>query len=247
MTSSTVFEEDFENLKFDPFSSDKILLDNCNDPDSNFFRNNFQNLDTRYFSCDESSLFCDSHHQKSQLFSILHVNIRSMNRNFENFKRFLADTNELFKILCISETWCDKNSCESSHFQLPGYSHVNQVRDIQHKNGKGGGLSVFIHKSLLSKVRSDLNVNTKHMESLSVEIVNNKSKNIVITTTYRPPDGNIKTFETFLKALYSKVTSSNKLFYLVGDLNLNVLDYDVNEKVKKFSKLNFSAWSSSSN
>ena len=39
--------------------------------------------------------------------------------------------------------------------------------------------------------------------------------------------------------MYSQVTSCSKLFYLVGDLNLNVLDYDVNEKVKKFLSLTF--------
>ena len=35
----------FENLKFDPFESQDVLLDDSNDPDKNFY-NNIQAADT---------------------------------------------------------------------------------------------------------------------------------------------------------------------------------------------------------
>ena len=31
--------ENFENLKFDPFKSEDVLLDDSNDPDKNFYNN----------------------------------------------------------------------------------------------------------------------------------------------------------------------------------------------------------------
>ena len=38
--------ENFENLKFDPFKSEDVLLDDSNDPDKNFY-NNIQAVNAR--------------------------------------------------------------------------------------------------------------------------------------------------------------------------------------------------------
>ena len=40
--------------------------------------------------------------------------------------------------------------------------------------------------------------------SLSVEISSTKSKNIVLNTIYRPPDGDMKQCETHFKDVFSK-------------------------------------------
>ena len=39
-------------------------------------------------------------------FSVLHVNIRSISKNFEKLKDLLANVNLKFKIICLKETWC---------------------------------------------------------------------------------------------------------------------------------------------
>ena len=56
------------------------------------------------------------------------------------------------------------------------------------------------------------------------------SKNIVLSLIYRPPDGDFKAFNTFLKDLYSVSFKANKRFYATGNYNLNVLDDNKNEK-----------------
>ena len=38
-------------------------------------------------------------------FSVLHLNIRSMKKNFENFKEFLKNLSVSFSDICLSETW----------------------------------------------------------------------------------------------------------------------------------------------
>ena len=43
----------------------------------------------------------------------------------------------------------------------------------------------------------------------------------------------------FLKDIYSISLKSIKLFYAIGDFNLNVLDYSKNERVTKFLNLTF--------
>ena len=55
----------------------------------------------------------------------------------------------------------------------------------------------------------------------------------------RHPDGKFKAFHTFLKDIYSISLKSNKLFYGNGDSNLNVLDYNKNERITKFLNLTF--------
>ena len=53
MTSN---ERYYEDLKFNPFQSNSILIDNFSDPDYNLFNeSNLQNLDTPYYSVDEAS------------------------------------------------------------------------------------------------------------------------------------------------------------------------------------------------
>ena len=147
----------FENLKFNPFQCNSILSDNISDPDFNLFtENNLQNLDTKYYTVEETSTYFQQ--LKTQTFSILNLNIRSLNKNFEKFKLFLKTINFNFKVICLTETWClTKDVEKNSLFQLPNYKAIHQVRN---KNCKGGGVCIFIHKTLNFKLRNDLSVPT---------------------------------------------------------------------------------------
>ena len=94
--------------------------------------------------------------------------------------------------------------------------------------------------TLLSiKCQRDLESKTKNLEFLSRELMSKNSKNIFLSMIYRPPDGDFKAFNTFLKDIYSIPLKSNKLFYVAGDFNLNVLDYSKSEKVTKSLNLTF--------
>ena len=57
---------------------------------------------------------------------------------------------------------------------------------------------MYIHGSLNFKSQRDLDINTKNIESLSKELISKNSKNTVLPTIYRPPDGDFKAFNTFL-------------------------------------------------
>ena len=72
-------------------------------------------------------------------------------------------------------------------------------------------------------------------------MISKNPKNTVLSTTFRPPDGDFKAFNIFLEDIYSISLKSNKLFCAAGDFNLNVLDYNKNknEKVTKFLNLTF--------
>ena len=99
-------------------------------------------------------------------------------------------------------------------------------------------MCLYIHNSIIYfKKRTDLSINDSDTESLCIEIIDTRSKNIIVSTIYRSPSGKIKAFKTHLKDLITKNQKTGKLLYLIGDFNLNVLDYETNTKVKNF--LNF--------
>ena len=77
----------FESVNFNPFETSKsILLNNDFDPDNNLFNEDcFQNLNAKYFTINETKNTFQNSNSDSSL-SILHLNIRSMNKNFGNFK-----------------------------------------------------------------------------------------------------------------------------------------------------------------
>ena len=53
----------------------------------------------------------------------LHINIKSLNKNFENFKLFLSSLGFIFSAICFSETWLDETTISNkSLYELPNYA-----------------------------------------------------------------------------------------------------------------------------
>ena len=78
--------------------------------------------------------------------------------------------------------------------------------------------------TLLSiKSQRDLESKTQKSEFLSRELMSKNSKNIVLSLIYRPPDGDFKAFNTFLKDLYPISFKANKRFYATGTITLTFL------------------------
>ena len=140
-----------------------------------------------------------------------------------------------FIVICITGTWCSDNSMNHNLFKLSQYKSIHQVR----RTGKGGGIAVFLHESLTFNVRHDLSVNNADIEALCVEIINEKSKNILVNTQYCQPAGNFNKIEAYLNTFLAKSKTTDKTCFLVGDLNLNLIDYQSNAKVRDFVNLIF--------
>ena len=199
----------FEYLKFNSFdSAAEILNDDSFDPDVNFFNNNIENLNTPYISHEKIKYL----NVNTSALSVLHLNIRSMKKNFESFKLFLSNFNFDFSIICFSETWLDDSfSLSQSLYELPKYKCIHQVRSY----GKEGGVSIYINNSLNFKLRPDLK-----------KKLCKKKKNTLISVLYRPPKGLLEPLDNFLNEIFNKTRKSNKNCHISGDFNLNVLDHD---------------------
>ena len=91
---------DVESVAFRTFKFEKILNNDNQDPDENFF-NAFNFKDSQYFTPEESSRI---NFVKSS-FSMLHLNIRSLQKNFDSLFNLLMVVSFEFKVTCITEIW----------------------------------------------------------------------------------------------------------------------------------------------
>ena len=122
------------------------------------------------------------------------------------------------------------NIPNKSLYELPNYTSIHQVR----KQNKKGGKSLIVYPPIIEcKIRNDLSINYD-VESISTELLFENRNNTIFNVLYRQPEGQIEPFDKFLKEIFWPIKSSNKQFHVVGDFNLDVLDYEICKKVQEF-------------
>ena len=127
----------FESLSYNLFSIYESSINSEHDPYINFYQD-VSSLETHY--CSPNDFQNNFQCLLKISFSVLYLNITSMNKNFESFKEYYSTINFKSSIVCFSETWVDDISFnKDSNFQLSGY----QVQHHTRKNCKGRGICVF--------------------------------------------------------------------------------------------------------
>ena len=189
MNLQTETYKSFENDKFNQFEFETILTNESFDPDSNFINEKINSVESTYYTHEEFVSFSSN---LSENFSIMHLNIRSLQKNIDKVKDFLNDIKGKFSVTVLSETWIDDDKADlNSLFHIPNYSFIHEKRKTNHK---GGGLGIYVHKTLDYKILPNLAKNTENIETFTIEIENKNSKNILISAVYRPPRGNQSKF-----------------------------------------------------
>ena len=173
-------EESFENKLFNPFDIQQIMDDEGNDPDLHFFNDHSEAVSSPYYTIDEFS--CASNSLLKNSFSILQINIRSMNKNFEKFEECLNVVKGKFSIIALTETWCnDDRADQNSFWQISNYTPIDQIKQT---GQKGGGTALFVHNNFDFKIVKRENICNDDIEYLTVEILRNKDKNIIFSCIY---------------------------------------------------------------
>ena len=110
--------------------------------------------------------------------SILHINIRSLVKNFDSLSNFMYSINHYnFTFLAITETWLNDTSPINTLY-IDGYklTHINRCN-----NRRGGGVALYSKDNLDIKIRPDLGLLLNdNAESLFIEVDNAKQKNSII-------------------------------------------------------------------
>ena len=117
ITNETINNEQkaqtFETFRYGPFENPgNIFLGNSSALDLHIFNTNIQNLKAPHVLSEEHQNQNFLGDDKDENTSVLHLNIRSVNKDFENFKMFLSNKNFSFSIICFSETWLNDSNVD---------------------------------------------------------------------------------------------------------------------------------------
>ena len=72
------------------------------------------------------------------------------------------------------------------------------------------------------------------MPSVFVEIVNSNSRNIIVGNVYRAHRTDIDLFNSDLSRCLDIISATNKICYICGDFNLDLLKYETELKINEF-------------
>ena len=105
---------------------------------------NTQNFECSYYLFPNEIESFLAEKENSETINAIHVNIRSLSKNFDNLLDILRDSNYSFNILCITETWCTDSTLNNSNLHLPNFDIISQERKT---NKHGGGVLIYIQKA----------------------------------------------------------------------------------------------------
>ena len=80
----------------------------------------------------------------------------------------------------------------------------------------------------------------RHDIHIAIHPYFNILKNVIVGTIYRPPDENVTDFLNSLRKLLSTTTTENKICYVMGDFNLDLLRHEQHAITGEFVELMFS-------
>ena len=139
-----------------------------------------------------------------------HLNINSIRNKFEALT-YIIDNN--IDLLLISETKLD-DSFPTAQFQMKGFS----VPYRYDRNGKGGGLLLYIREDIQSKLL--ISKSKCNIETLSVA-VNLRKRKWFLNCSYNPNQNSVSNHLECLNRLIDEHSSSFDNFIFIGDFNVS--------------------------
>ena len=150
--------------------------------------------------------------------SILHTNIRSISLHRDELVNLCIQTQRSFDVIGISETWNSALNEIIVDIDINGYKRYDTGSISQN-----GGVGFYVKTSLASSSRDDLNFTCAGFETTWVEVQNKNTKNFLFCCIYRHPRSEINTLILHLHKIIPQLI--NKQVFIMGDFNINLLDY----------------------
>ena len=193
-------------------------------------------LSSNYYVEDSLNKKCEQLDVKSNPFSLMYMNIRSSSKNMDNFNMYLELLNVKFSIIGLSETW--GNDSPIDMHTPKGYNTEHQSRS----NKLGGGVTLLIKDSIQYTPRT-VSVFNDNIKSVFIEIDIDDihyDTPVIVGVVYRAPGFDVTTFNEEMNVILSEINNTNKYCYIMGDLNINLLNFDSHIPTAEFSEMIFS-------
>ena len=147
MHSNNINADIIRNTQQLQLCSKRSLCSKDIDPD-NYLLNQAEISSDRYYLEDT---FCNLVKQQvtKNAFSVIHLNIRSLSKNLDNFLAYLSQLPHKFSVIAFSETWATESNENS--FKIPGYNNIFKSRTTS----TGGGIALYVLDRLSYEIRKD--------------------------------------------------------------------------------------------
>lgn len=159
----------------------------------------------------------------------LYLNIRSIREKLHDLELLLQSQNQLIHIIAITEIWIYDN--EVNYFNIPGYTFLYCTRPT-----RAGGCAIYVHDSLQCNTIYKKDWNGNNVLGIGVS---NGSTRFNVFSIYKKPDSNFGDFMDVLNDIVNRYKRS----ILLGDFNINLLNYgndlEVNEYVETLLSAGF--------
>ena len=170
--------------------------------------------------------------------SIISGNIQSINAKFDEFGSFVdrVNTHNPISAILLQECWIDDSVIVSlALFNLKDYNMVYQSnRCCRH-----GGLLIYIHKQFKYTLIDTINQDATGWEYLCVEMSHRTphSQKYLLCNVYRKSGESVDKINAFIaefSTLLQRVKNLNKLSYICGDYNIDLLKVKINHRFGEF-------------
>ena len=189
----------------------------------------FSDLTSKIRKCEYLASSCKNlNPEPKNTLLLLHVNVRSLHKNFDLFYEFIDSLNQPPHIICLSETRIKHEPL--INIELNNYSFI-------HANSKtnAGGVAMYIHDSVKFEVSPE-QYELANAESLWISVSdNNQAPSYIVGTIYRhPTTSDVDVFIEELSTCLTKFSNNNSTFYILGDLNINSSSINRSPSGKRF-------------
>ena len=204
-------ESNLEEIRFSLSRNDKELAKQI----SNLIIENTdpENENTNFCNFYDVKKFTKSKFNSDSNFSILHLNIASLQFHFDDLIILLQLLDHPFDIIAISETKIQKGTCLIKDINIPNYNYLHTPTES----------TLYISAKLISKPRTDLDIyQAKDIESSFTELIMPKGKNIIIGCIYKHHTIDQTEFGKMIYVL-EKANKENKTVFITGDFKIDLL------------------------
>ena len=217
-----------EIVKYNPFYP--LLQDNdC----ENFFNDeppeyieNLQEMSDILEACKSYTVneFCNLRQQLNQqhcadkkpVFSTYFENIDGNQANFDTFSAKMSTFDHKFSVIGIAET--NVNEINKDSYKISDEYSSEYQSKIEGKS-KGSGLALYVRNNYNFTVTQEFNYCNANIESLFIELTNTAVP-ITVGIIYRPPNGDLNSFNKDFELLLTKLPKNN--CYILGDYNVDL-------------------------
>ena len=204
-------------------SDDEDFIDNSLDDN----RHSIGNDDT-YIHEHELKDFYNFNIGNKNDINIMHVNCRSIKRNFDDFKTLLSNVDNHLTAIAVSETWLTPDV--ENMYNLNGYKLFCNSRLTK----IGGGVALYVNSNLSSNIINDMSITSDNIETIFIQ-TEYQNKKIVMGCIYRPPNTDINNFNKSLSDILNKLNRKKQpLTFIAGDFNIDIKHFNTHPTTADF-------------